>query len=49
MTKFIPYDYNQNTMVVIIYADQLQRGTFEFALHHLITHHLNLSAFLPQI
>ncbi len=49
MPKFIPYDYNQNTMVVINYADQLQRGTFEFALHHLITHRLDLSAFLPKI
>ncbi len=48
MPKFIPYDYNQNTMVVINYADQLQRGTFEFALHHLITHRLDISAFLPK-
>ena len=35
MPKFIPYP-KQSKMVVISYADQLQPGTFEFAINHLI-------------
>jgi transposase len=46
--KFKPYDYNQTTMVVINYLDQLQPGTFEHALHHLITDRLDLSVFYPR-
>lgn len=45
MPKFKPYDYNQNAMVVINFEDQIQPGTFEFALHHLIENHIDLSAF----
>ncbi len=37
MANYIPYDYNQNVMVVISYQDQLQAGTFEHALHYLVT------------
>jgi len=45
MAKYIPYDYNQNVMVVINYQDQLQAGTFEHALHYLVTKKLDLSIF----
>lgn len=45
MAKFIPYDPKQSKMVVISYADQLQAGTFEFAINHLIDHKLDLSIF----
>lgn len=45
MPKFIPYDPKQSKMVVINYADQLQPGTFEFAINHLIDHKLDLSVF----
>ena len=38
MPKFIPYDHNQNTMVVINFQDQLQPGTFEQAVHYLVQH-----------
>jgi len=48
MPKFIPYDYNQSSMVVINYQDQLQPGTFEHAIHHLIDHKLDLSVFYPR-
>jgi transposase len=48
MPKFIPYDYNQNSMVVINYQDQLQPGTFEHAVHFLIEHKLDLSIFYPK-
>lgn len=48
MAKFIPYDPNQDKMVVINYADQLQPGTFEFAINHIIDHKLDLSVFYPR-
>jgi len=48
MPKFISFDYNQSSMVVINYQDQLQPGTFEHAIHHLIDHKLDLSVFYPR-
>ncbi len=48
MPKFIPYDYNQSSMVVINYQDQLQPGTLEYAIHHLINNKLDLSVFYPK-
>lgn len=49
MPNFIPYDYNQDTMVVIDFQDQLQAGTFEHAIHFLIDNKLDLSIFHPNI
>lgn len=48
MAKFIPYDYNQNAMVVVNFQDQIQPGTFEYALHYLIEEKLDLSVFDPE-
>lgn len=48
MPKFIPYDPNQSKMVVINYSDQLQPGTFEFAINHIIDHKLDLTIFYPR-
>lgn len=48
MARFIPYDYNQNAMVVVNFQDQIQPGTFEHALHYLIEHKLDLSVFDPE-
>lgn len=45
MPRFIPYDPKQSKLVAICYADQLQPGTFEFAINHLIDHKLDLSIF----
>ena len=36
MARFKPYDYNQDLMVPVKLSDQIEPGTFEFALHHLI-------------
>lgn len=47
MPKFIPYDHNQNAMIVINFQDQLQPGTFEHAIHFLIETKLDLSIFHP--
>ncbi len=48
MPKFIPYDPSQSKMVVVNYADQLQPGTFEHAIHFLIEQKLDLSIFHPS-
>lgn len=48
MPKFIPADYNQSSMVVINYQDQLQPGTFEHAIHHLIDKRIDVSVFYPS-
>ena len=45
MPKFIPYNHDQNAMVVINFRDQLQPGTFEHAIHYLIHEKLDLSVF----
>ena len=45
MPNFKPYNYDQTTMVVINFEEQLQPGTFEYALHHLVDRKLDLSTF----
>ncbi|MBN7799187.1 transposase [Parahaliea mediterranea] len=45
MPKFKAYNYNQDTMVVINFKEQLQPGTFEHAIHFLIDNKLDLSLF----
>ena len=45
MPNYIPYDPKQIKLVAISVADQLQPGTFEFAINHLIDHKLDLSVF----
>ncbi len=45
MANFKPYDYKQSSMIVINFEDQLQPGTFEHAVHHLIENKLDLSIF----
>ncbi|MFQ3280936.1 transposase [Reinekea sp.] len=45
MPKFIPNDFNQSSIVVINYRDQLQSGTFEHAIHYLIHSKLDLTIF----
>ena len=48
MPKFKHYNYDQTAMVVINYRDQLQPGTFEYAIHHLVDNKLDLSVFFPN-
>ncbi len=45
MPNFIPYDYNQDVMLVINFQDQLQPGTFEHAINYLVENHLDLSIY----
>lgn len=48
MPRFKHYNYDQDTMVVINYQEQLQPGTFEYAVHYLIEYKLYLSVFHPK-
>ncbi|MFC3120704.1 transposase [Agaribacter flavus] len=48
MPRFMPLNYQQHSMVVINYLDQLQAGTFEYAIHYLIEEKLDLSVFYPK-
>lgn len=48
MPKFKSYNYDQTAMVVINYRDQLQPGTFEYAIHYLIDNKIDLSIFYPN-
>jgi len=45
MPKFIPYNHDQHSMIVINFKDQLQPGTFEHAIHYLIHNKIDLSIF----
>jgi len=49
MPRFKHYNYDQDTMVVINYREQLQPGTFEHAVHYLIEHKLDLTVFTRNI
>lgn len=48
MPKYISYNYDQHSMVVINYKEQLQPGTFEHAIHFLIENKLDLTIFYPN-
>ncbi len=48
MPNFIPTNYRQDLLLALNLEDQLQSGTFEYALHHLIENKLDLSVFYPR-
>ena len=48
MPNFKTPNYNQDTMVVVNFEEQIRPGTFEFVLHHLIEDKLDLSAFYDK-
>ena len=45
MPRYKQYDYNQDSMIVINFEEQIQPGTFEYALHYLISDRLDLTPF----
>lgn len=45
MPRFIPYNQDQLGLIAINLADQLQPGTFEYALNYLVENKLDLSIF----
>jgi len=47
MPNFIPTNYRQDLLLALNLEDQLQSGTFEYALHYLVENKLDLSVFYP--
>ena len=45
MARYKPYDYDQMNMVPVSLEKQLTPGTLEYAIHHIIEDHLDLSMF----
>ena len=45
MPNFLKYNYSQSAFIAINFEDQILPGTFEYTLHQLVEHHLDLSAF----
>ena len=42
------YDYNQMTMVPVILEDQLEPGTLEYSIHHIVEDRLNPEIFTKR-
>ena len=49
MPRFKPLNYQQNSMVVINYLDQLQAGTFEYIMYHLVCREFALIAVVSTL
>ena len=45
MAKYKPYSYAQGQLIPVMFSKQIQPGTFEFTLNHLIDHELDISCF----
>jgi transposase len=45
MAKYIPYDQDETQLIPVNFKAQLQRGSFEYALNHLIEKKLDLTGF----
>lgn len=45
MARYKLYKYDQMVLVPISFQEQLEPGTFEYTLHELVEHHLDLSVF----
>jgi len=45
MARFKHYDYEQTKMISLRFADQIQLGTFEYTLNHVVDNELDLSVF----
>ena len=43
MARYKHYDYNQTKMIPLRFADQIQPGTFEYTLNHVVDNDLNIS------
>ena len=48
MPNFKKYNYDQSTMVVINFEEQLQPNTFGFTLHRLIDNSIDLAVFYDK-
>ncbi len=48
MARYKHYDYNQTKMIPLRFADQIQPGSFEYTLNHVIDNDLDLSVFAQR-
>jgi len=48
MPNFKPHNYDQTSMVVVNYEEQLQLDPFALTLHHLIDHKIDLAVFYER-
>ena len=48
MARYKPYDYNQMNMIPVSLDKQLVPGTLEYAIHHIVEEHLDLSIFTSR-
>ncbi len=45
MARYKHYDYNQSKMIPLRFSDQIQPGSFEYTLNHVVDNDLDLSVF----
>ena len=45
MAKYLPYDDDETRLISVHFKAQLQRGSFEYALNHLIENKVDLTGF----
>ena len=45
MARYKHYDFNQTKMIPLRFADQIQLGTFEYTLSHVVDNDLDMSLF----
>ncbi|MGY0588250.1 MAG: DUF4760 domain-containing protein [Paraglaciecola chathamensis] len=45
MARFKHYDYEQTKMIPLRFADQVQPGTFEYTLNHVVDNELDLNEY----
>lgn len=48
MARYKHYDYNQTKMIPLCFADQIQPGSFEYTLNHVIDNDLDLNVFAKR-
>jgi transposase len=45
MPRFKPYSYDQTKLIPLSLSEQIQEGTFEYALNYIVDNHIDLSVF----
>ena len=48
MPNFKKYSYNQDSMVVINFEEQIQQNPFAYSIHKLIDDHIDLASFYEK-
>lgn len=48
MARYKSYDYTQAKLLPVTFSRQILPGTFEYTLHHIVEHELDLSGNPPE-